>query len=247
MTSDIVLIHGWGMSSNVWEGVRASFARNFRVHVVDLPGHGERKREKLGGLTELVHCLAEALPKRIAVVGWSLGGTIALSWAAARPDQVCALVLIATTPSFAARDGWFYGWPQEILESFDCELNKDDERTLSRFLSLQARGDSAGRDVLRILRNSVRRAPPSPDALRSGFEILKRADLRRHVSWLQQPALVLHGASDSVVPIAAARWLSQQLPNCEVRAFASTGHALFISQPAQFVHEAVTFLDVVSH
>ncbi len=247
MTRDIVLLHGWGMSANVWQGIGEKLAQDFRVHAVDLPGHGDRTHEKLSTLTEFVHCLAESLPKKVAVVGWSLGGTVALSWAAARPHQIYALVLVATTPSFAARIDWRHGWPGDALDSFERELIDDHEKTLSRFLVLQSRGDSAERDVLRMLRQSVRCAPPSLNALSRGFEILRETDLRGDVASLWQPTLVVHGESDSVAPVGAAQWLAQQLPNSRLRIFKDCAHAPFISQPGQFMRESAAFLEVASH
>ena len=37
---DLVLLHGWAMHSGVWRGVRDRLAEHFRLHLVDLPGHG---------------------------------------------------------------------------------------------------------------------------------------------------------------------------------------------------------------
>jgi pimeloyl-[acyl-carrier protein] methyl ester esterase len=41
---DLVLLHGWGMDSGIWDGVRDQLSQMFRVHVVDLPGYGASDR-----------------------------------------------------------------------------------------------------------------------------------------------------------------------------------------------------------
>src|SRR5664279_2763498 len=86
---DLVLLHGWGMNAAVWHGLAAELAGDFRVHAVEL-----------GDFDGVPQRLAAALPARVTVCGWSLGGQIALAWAQLFPAQVCRLVLLASTPRF---------------------------------------------------------------------------------------------------------------------------------------------------
>lgn len=119
---DLVLLHGWGMHSGVWRKEAQELARQFRVHLVDLPGHGKsRDCDQFDGV---VGALTEQLPRSLAAAGWSLGAIIALEWAAAVPEQVTKLALISGTPSFALREDWRWGWPREALESFELELKQ---------------------------------------------------------------------------------------------------------------------------
>ncbi|HRA24442.1 MAG TPA: alpha/beta fold hydrolase, partial [Usitatibacteraceae bacterium] len=37
---DLVLLHGWGLHGGVWQGLARELAPAFRLHLVDLPGHG---------------------------------------------------------------------------------------------------------------------------------------------------------------------------------------------------------------
>ena len=45
---DLVLLHGWAMHSGIWRDVRERLARHFRLHLVDLPGHGRSDPPPLG-------------------------------------------------------------------------------------------------------------------------------------------------------------------------------------------------------
>ena len=68
--SDLVLLHGWGMTAEVWEEVAAQFGREFRVHRVDLPGHGNRPACVPYTLDAIVCALAAAGVPRATVCGW---------------------------------------------------------------------------------------------------------------------------------------------------------------------------------
>jgi pimeloyl-[acyl-carrier protein] methyl ester esterase len=241
----VAFLHGWGMHSEVWRSVAQEFARRFQVHLVDLPGHGKSSGEELRDIEAAVHALAAALQRRISLIGWSLGATVALVWAKSRPEQVRALALVAATPCFVTRDDWVHGWPRHQFESFERDVRRDAGSALKRFLSLQTRGDEAERQILRELRQTVFDTP-RPE-LTAGLEILRETDLREVVPLVQQPALLIHGDSDSVVPVDAAQWLVHRLPDATLQVFPRCGHAPFLSRPREFVREVADFFDARSH
>ena len=77
---DLVLLHGWGMNGAVWRHVAAHLAEDYCVHLVDLPGHGRSGMVEPYTLDELVREIDAAFPLPLHVVGWSLGGAVALRW-----------------------------------------------------------------------------------------------------------------------------------------------------------------------
>ncbi len=115
---DLVLLHGWGLHGGVWSALAARLATSFRVHVVDLPGHGGSRDALLAGLDGLVDAVAEVTPVGARVCGWSLGGLAALRLAARHPAQVAALALVSTTPCFVRRDDWPHAMAPETLADF---------------------------------------------------------------------------------------------------------------------------------
>jgi pimeloyl-[acyl-carrier protein] methyl ester esterase len=103
---DVVLVHGWGMHSGIWEGVAESLCDHYRVTVMDLPGHGFSRLLKTGHeLDDLCAAVAAAVPAPAAWVGWSLGGLVAQRMAITGPERVSRLVLANSTPCFARRSG----------------------------------------------------------------------------------------------------------------------------------------------
>lgn len=240
---DLVLLHGWGMHGGVWEGVADKLSISFRVHVVDLPGHGESANVMPYSLGKVAEELAASLPQRAHWCGWSLGGLAALEAARRFPEQVASLVLVASTPCFAKRDDWPCAVARETLGEFAASLESDYEGTLKRFLSLQARGDESAKAVLRDLRDGLfTRGRPAEEALRGGLEILAGCDLRGHAAGVVQPALVIHGERDQLVPLPAGEWLAQNLPSARLAVVKGAAHAPFLSHPDEFVNLVKGFL-----
>lgn len=97
---DLVLIHGFGSDRLSWAGNVAALLPVARVHALDLPGHGESGPDVGSGtVTELASRVAETLTAqgiaRAHLLGHSLGGAIAMELAAAAPERVASLALIA--------------------------------------------------------------------------------------------------------------------------------------------------------
>ena len=240
--SDLVLLHGWGMNAAVWDEMAAGLAKHFRLHCVDLPGHGASPACVPYTLDSVADALAGALPQRVTVCGWSLGGQLALNWALRKPDQVGRLVLIAATPRFVRGTDWECGIDAAVLDGFAHGLAHDCGATLQRFLALQAQGDADARGVLRRLRgHSLVRGEPDVAALGAALRLLKETDLRDRLEHITQPALILHGERDTIVPAAAGEYLRRTLPHAALEVFAGAAHAPFVAQPRRASHRIAEF------
>lgn len=243
MGADIALLHGWGMHGGVWDGVRDDLARRFRLHLVDLPGHGASPALDPCELENLIHAVAAALPERTAVCGWSLGGQVALEMASLYPEKVSRLVLVATTPCFTIKDEWPWAVERDVLLEFAAALESDCDGTLKRFLALQARGDDAVKTVLKRLRDNLfAKGRPSAEALRAGLAILLGTDLRDRAAAVKTPALLLHGERDMLTPVGAARWLAERMPDARLNVLPGAAHAPFLSHPGKFTEIVTGFL-----
>ncbi len=241
---NLVLLHGWGMNGSVWSELAATLAQHFRLHCVDLPGHGASPAGAPCALDALADLLAAALPRRVAVCGWSFGGQVALNWALRKPDQVERLVLLAATPRFVRGADWDCGIDAAVLDDFARGLTHDYRTTLQRFLALQVRGEAHPRGVLRRLREHLlARGEPDVAALVAGLRLLKETDLRDQLERIVQPALILHGERDTLVPLAAGKYLQRALPHAVIEVFAGAAHAPFIAQPQRASRRIVEFCD----
>ncbi|MFZ2161694.1 MAG: alpha/beta fold hydrolase [Sideroxyarcus sp.] len=259
----LVMLHGWGMHGGVWTDTVRKLAADFQVHNVDLPGYGysrdagwversdtHRRSPENDGyryaqpiLRAIVDELSSAFPEPINLCGWSLGGIIAQHWAAREPEKVRRLILVNSTPCFAARDDWACGMPQETLAQFAAELEKNHAATLRRFLALQVRGSEGERELLATLREKLfNRGEPHLDALRGGLAILRDADLRDALPQITQQTLVIAGERDKLTPPEASHYLAQTMPNARMVEIKGAAHAPFLSHAELFVAAINDFL-----
>ncbi|MEO7498497.1 MAG: pimeloyl-ACP methyl ester esterase BioH [Casimicrobiaceae bacterium] len=243
----LVLLHGYAMHGGLFAPILPELAARRRVHVPDLPGHGHSAPLSPLSLDAIVAALDDALAdvaSPLDVLGWSLGGAVAMRWAASRPQRIGRLVLVATTPSFVVRDGWPHAVRDETLARFGDELRVAYRLTLQRFLTLQTQGSEGGRATLAAMRHRLfERGEPTAEALEQSLALLRSVDLRAEVPSIRARTLVVAGARDALAPRAAQAWLAGALPNATFDEMAGAAHAPFLSHRERFVEAVSSFLD----
>lgn len=234
----LILLHGWGLNVRVWDSILPALTARFRVIAVDLPGHGRsgwhESAKTLSGYTQLVaESVRECSSASTTLLGWSLGGEIALELAGHGAGR---LVLVATTPKFAASEDWPQGMSASVLEGFARQLATDYRQTVSDFLELQVRGSANSDVVLKMLRDALfQHGEAQPQALAAGLELLNTTDLRPKLPAITQPTVVISGQYDRVTPSRAGRALAELLPNAKFVELRRAGHAPFLSHPQEFL------------
>lgn len=236
----LVMLHGWAMHGGLFHDLAGALAGQAEVWCVDLPGHGLSRAQHLAQAEALLSVL---LPEGCVLLGWSLGGQIALRLAHELGARVRALILLSSTPRFVNAPDWQGGVEGEVLEQFGADLLRDPAATVQRFLALQMRGAVDGRPALARLRAELAARPAARvAALAEGLARLRASDLRSLACGMAQPALVLHGGADRLTPAAAGRWLAACLPQARLVEITQAAHAPFLSHPAQTLAALRTFL-----
>ena len=235
-----VLLHGWGLNLRVFDTLAAAWSTQPAppaVMAFDLPGHGASTLHGdllAQGVDAVAEQMARALPHRMHLVGWSLGGLVAVAVAARAPQRVASLTLLASTPRFVAAPDWPHGLAPAVLAGFAAHLQQDYARTVHEFLELQVRGSAQGSATLQALQAALAvQGAATPQALAAGLTLLAEVDLRRALPAITMPALVISGQYDRVTPPAAGRALAAALPRGAYREVARAGHAPFISHAPQ--------------
>src|SRR5438445_4989822 len=208
---DLVLIHGWAMHGGIFAPLTPLLAERFRVHLVDLPGHGfSRDDDALVDARDWAARIAAATPPHALWVGWSMGGLVALHAALDHPRSVRGLVEIANSPRFVAAADWPHAMAPKVLEGFEAGLERDYRATVEGFLALELIGSPQPQSMLRDLKTRVfERGEPPLRALVDGLRVLETSDLRARLTELAMPNLWIAGRLDRMIHAEAMSWVSR--------------------------------------
>ncbi len=202
----VVLLHGFTGSAASWSGLSTALRRTRRVIAIDLPGHGATRMHagfdwSLAGTAAAIRAALDALDvARYALVGYSMGGRLALQLALDAPDRVAALILesasagLATTAERAERRHADEALAT-ALESGGIAAFVARWEALPLFRSLASVPEHR-RQALR--RQRLARSPPRPPASPRGMgpraparriphARLKLVDAAGHLPHLEQP------------------------------------------------------------
>ncbi|WP_105214963.1 pimeloyl-ACP methyl ester esterase BioH [Pseudoalteromonas sp. T1lg22] len=241
MQKQLVLLHGWGMNREVWELVRPelNFIFDGEVRALDLPGYGHAQSTQREGfhsdLPTMAKQLAEQLQDGSILVGWSLGGLVALYLAHFYPHKVSKVILVASTPFFSHSSNW-PGIKNAVLEQFNQQLVENSNKTIERFLAIQAMGSESARQDIKQLKALIQQAPStSEQVLKQGLEILEYQDLRQEFAHLKQPIGAIFGRLDALVPYKVIEQMQRLRPHLDIEVLDKASHAPFISHKDEFV------------
>lgn len=229
----LVMLHGWAMHGGIFRPLSQRLQQRFRLHIVDLPGHGHSRQVKVADdRAEVIDALCAIVPPA-RWLGWSLGGLLALQAAIARPECVSGLIVICGSPCFVRRDAWPNAVEAEVFRQFARDLGSDYPGTIDRFMALEAHGSDQMRADLRELRAHVfERGDPDPAVLNQGLQWLEHGDCRAGLVDLGRPNLWIGGRRDRLVP-----WQGMQqaavMAGGEFVRIEQGGHAPFLSHADQ--------------
>lgn len=239
----LVCLHGWGMNLRVFDPLRQALGGE--SWALDLPGHGRSAwNPARADFDAQLEDLVKVLPPRSVLLGWSLGAQFAMQIALQYPGRVAGLVRISATPRFERAPDWPHGLDAAALEMFRETLTQDWGQTLEDFIWLQLRGSRHAESAQRQI-NEALQAHGSPEsaALSAGLSILAERDMRRVITSLAVPVLVLAGQNDRVTPPAAGQWLSTTLSQGRYHEIPRAGHAPFLSHVEESALPIRAFVD----
>ena len=186
-------------------------------------------------LPRLAAALRPHIPREALLLGWSLGGQIALRLALDAPDHVAGLALVSSTPRFVTAADWPHGIAPGVLNHFAQHLGDDWRDTVRDFLELQVRGSRDAQVALTTLHAALlKHGEAAPAVLARALTVLRESDLRAELGAVTTPTLVLSGQYDRVTPPGAALALAAALPHAQQHEFARCGHAPFLSHEQEF-------------
>jgi len=245
-STPLVLIHGWGLNSAVWQPfidqLSDEFYAKFHVVTVDLPGFGINHNKHLQpySLANIAKLINNTIAQPAIYLGWSLGGLIATEIALAHSDKVIGLITVASSPRFVEEtpnntDIAWQGIKSRLLNAFHQQLQVDTKKTISGFLKVQAMGSPHLRnDIKQISQLVMQHQMPTKETLDESLRLLASSDYRHKLNEVKQPFLRLYGSSDSLVPKSVIKQISDLAKQSDQHIFAQASHAPFISHLNDF-------------
>ena len=243
----LLLVHGSLGSLHQWEGWVGELADRYRLISVDLPGHGltgpwTRGDYSIEAYADFIEVLADTLGlDRFAIAGHSMGGAVAWSFAATRPERVSHLILVDA--SAYPREGEA-PWRTRLARApliGDLAISFKPEWMVRRALR-EIYADPAMVTAERVRRfGELQRFPGNRRATLQRLrnqEPLDPTPIKR----LDVPTLIIWGAQDRWVPIADAFRLQNDIKGARLAIFEKPGHNPMEEDPTGTAAAVAAFL-----
>ena len=234
----LILLHGFPMDSRIWSGVVQRTPG--RVITVDLFGFG--KSVSAGPFTfesvarELRERLAEADALPCVLTGLSMGGYLALAFAAAFAMDLAGLILIDTKSTADDEQG------KRVRDQMIQLVREQGTAAIAAQMMPRMFADPVDPVVVADLRLMMLDCPPL--AIEHALTAMRdRPDCTDVLANLKCPRLILVGDQDRITPPAIAMAMQQQSPGAELIVFCGAGHMTPIEQPHQLAHAIDFFRD----
>ncbi len=246
----LVALHGFMGQGDDWEFLvhHMRFPLNFLL--IDLPGHGASRigaNESLSPdhFLHQMNILIDHLGlSEIHLLGYSLGGRLALQWALRYPERLQSLILESTNPGIADTEARRKRLKADEKLSAKL-LSQDFERFLTDWYRQPIFGNLQNHPnfktlLQRRLQNDVRQLSRALKA----FSVGRQPSLWTQVGHFSHPVLVICGALDEKYR-RITHTLQEQNPHLQIRVAVNSGHTVHFENPEWFAQTVQFFLESI--
>jgi 3-oxoadipate enol-lactonase len=238
----VVFLHGIGGNRHAFDAQLAELSRRYRCISWDMPGYGgspSMPEMTFAGLSNALAGLLDHLNLSSAhLVGHSMGGMVAQTFALAAPLRVRSLVLAQTTARFGKPGS---DWQQRFL---DARLKPLEEgltpADFARDLITGMFGDPSRAEA--IDRAVATMSPLPADVYRQVLTCLVGFDLHGNLSEIGAPTLCLAAELDQTAPPRTMEKMSTEIPAGRYDCLQGAGHLAYVERPAAFTRAVDEFL-----
>lgn len=233
----VVLIHGLGKAAaRDWEHVIPALAQRYAVYAVDLPGFGYSDKgnhhyspDNMARAVDAV--LTARVGRPFTLVGHSMGGAVAIAYAATYPQRVDRLVLVdvagvlhrSVYAEFLARAaaqravGLDSPWYESMVRAIQ---QKAEVVPLRGDLVLERAG----------VRQRILRGDPNAIA---AFALVEH-DFTNDLREISAPTLIIWGGEDRIAPLRTGQAIAASIPLARMVVLEGLGHAPMVEAPTRF-------------
>lgn len=252
----IVFLHGaWG-DHRLWAEQVRPLAADHRIIVYDLRGHGRTGGSPVDPYTirlyvEDLNALIATLDlESPAICGRSMGGWVALPYAAAYPDTIGALCTLgAETPEAQTYGEWIEGQipKRELLNALSVVVDRDRLMSAVRRINewrYDPRGAGDMEEIERVLQSHAEDVPESSEEestkIREALESHSAASI--DYASIAVPSLILYGEYEIPQIHRHATYMENVIPHAEARQIPNAGHVSTVDNPGFVVESLREFL-----
>jgi malonyl-CoA O-methyltransferase len=223
----LVLIHGWGIDSQIWQSLPQQLSQVADVLTLDLPGFAQSPILEDYSQASVIRWMFEVLPERCYLLGLSLGGMLSCAFAAQHPQRVEGLISISSNLSFVANKNYSQAMAADQFRGFVAAWEESNSDCLKRFCGLQAQGDSQQRQLMRQLRTMG--SDLHAESCAELLKLLGEIDNQSVIADLKCPTLTIFGEKDALVPMACTGKFVGINTQVEIAVIKDAGHLPHLS------------------
>lgn len=217
----IVFIHGAGGSHKNWAYQIDHFGRGHLALAVDLPGHGKSGGYSAREIDVYVDFVKTFINHLIAtpfiLVGHSMGGAIAMSYARQYPCLLSGLVLVGTGPRL------------KVLPAILNSIIKGDIVVELVNLLFNRKPKS---NLLRNARDEL--SNMSPQVFLNDFTACNNFDISDHLCDIKTPTLIVSAGKDRLTPLKCSEFLNTCISDSSIFTIEKAGHMMMMECPQEF-------------
>jgi sigma-B regulation protein RsbQ len=245
----LVFAHGFGTDQTVWHDMAKPFLADYRVVLFDHVGAGGADSEayspiRYDGLDAYVDDLLDiraVLDSRETLLcGHSLGALVSLKAASRQPESFSGLILIGASPRYLNDGDYHGGFEQAELDAMYEDMQTNYYAWASGFAPLAMRNDDRPElaENFAATLQSLR-----PDIALAVLRMAMQCDLRKLLTALRLPTLIIQSHHDIAVPMAVGDYLHAHIPGSQLKVVEASGHLPHVSAPGEVIAAIREFLN----
>lgn len=243
----IVLLHGFTGSRSTWSPFVAKWKKDFQIITVDLPGHGETTVQSNRSMKECCHDLAKLFEHigltTFHLLGYSMGGRVALSFAHLYPSRISSLLLESASPGLQSSEE-----RKERIEKDEKLAQRIESEGVPAFVDYweQIPLFESQKSMPELSRQSVRneRLAQSKKSLAMSLRFMgtgRQPSLWEQLNTFKQPVLLIVGKLDQKF-VDINKQMKGSLKKADVVIIEKVGHAVHVEKPQKFGKLVTAFI-----
>ncbi len=241
----LMLLHGFGGNKDTFTYVSKYLVKRYRVIIPDIIGFGESSHPQQADYSptaqaEQLRLLSQALHlEKLHLAGNSMGGQIALLYAALYPSEVNSLWLLSPAGIWSVQNNLL----NTISQTGHNPLVANN---LDEYRNVMALGMRKPPFIPQPMLKVLAQERFDNVALETViFEQIMAQSIEQQIKGMPVPTLIVFGEQDRVIPVETANVLSELLPHSKVILMPNIGHVAMFEKPAQCAKDYILFRDII--